>query len=58
MELDSFENIEKIAAKIKGVDRTKRIETAQELNELAKIIIEWHRAEHEEASNTIHSSIV
>lgn len=53
MELDSLENIEKIASKLKIKDRDKRLATAKELNELAKIIIDWKRKENE-ASNTLH----
>lgn len=53
MELDTLGNIEKIASKLKIKDRKKRQATAKELNELAKIIIEWKRKQNE-ASNTVH----
>ena len=53
MELNSLGNIEKIASKLKVKDRKKRLATAKELNNLAKIIIDWKRIQNE-ASNTIH----
>ncbi len=53
MELDVVEHIEKNAAKIKVNDRSKRLEIAKEVNELAKILIEWHGLSNEK-SNTIH----
>lgn len=53
MELDALENIEKIASKLKIKDRKKRLETAKQLNELAKIIIDWKNAQ-DETSNTLH----
>lgn len=53
MELDTLGNIEKIASKLKIKDRKKRQMMAKELNELAKIIIDWKRIQNE-ASNTVH----
>ena len=52
MELDVVEHVEKIASKIKVNDRKKRLEIAKEVNELAKILIEWHRLSNEKS--TIH----
>ena len=53
MELDVVEHVEKIASKIKVSDKKKRLEIAKEVNELAKILIEWYRLS-DEKSNTIH----
>ena len=53
MELDTLGNIEKIASKLKIKDHKKRLETAKELNELAKIIIDWKHIQNE-TSNTLH----
>jgi MinD-like ATPase involved in chromosome partitioning or flagellar assembly len=53
MELETLGNIEKIASKLKIQDRKKRQATAKELNELAKVIIDWKRKENE-TSDTIH----
>ena len=53
MELDVVEHVEIIAAKIKVNDKSKRLEIAKEVNELAKLLIEWHRLS-DEKSNTIH----
>ena len=53
MELDAVEHVEKNASKIKASDRKKRLEIAKEVNELAKILIEWYGVRNEK-SNTIH----
>jgi hypothetical protein len=53
MELDTHGNIEKIASKLKIKDRKKRQATAKELNELAKILIDWKKLENE-TRNTLH----
>lgn len=53
MELETLGNIEKIASKLMIQDRKKRHATAKELNELAKIIIDWKRIQNE-ASDTLH----
>jgi hypothetical protein len=47
MELDTLGNVKKIASKLKIKDRKKRLATAKELNELAKILIDWKRIENE-----------
>lgn len=51
MELETLKNIEKIASKIKIKNRTRRLEMAKQINELAKIIIEIRRSEDEQSNN-------
>lgn len=57
MEFNALENIEKIASKLKVKNRKQRLTMAREINELAKIIIEWKTANYEQRI-TLHKSIV
>ena len=57
MELDALGNIEKIASKLKIKDRKKRQMMAKELDELAKIIIDWKLIQNE-TSDTVHKGLI
>jgi len=51
MELDTLENIQKIAAKLNVKDKKRRLEMAKQINELAKIVIELKKYENEKRDN-------
>lgn len=51
MELDTLDNVKKIASKLKVKDRKRRLEMAREINELAKIVIDLKRRENEKHRN-------
>lgn len=51
MELDTLENIQKIAAKLNVKDKKRRLEMAKQINELAKIVIELKKHENEKRDN-------
>ena len=57
MEFETLEQIEKIASKLKIKNRQRRLEAARELNEMAKLLIDWKKTTDEE-SNTIHKSLL
>lgn len=51
MELDTLENIQKIAAKLSVKDKKRRFEMAKQINELAKIVIDLKKLENEKRDN-------
>lgn len=51
MELDTLENIQKIAAKLNVKDKKRRLEMAKQINELAKIVIKLKKHENEKRDN-------
>lgn len=57
MEFNALENVEKIASKLKVKDRKQRLTMAREINELAKIMIEWKNTDYEKR-NTLHKSLI
>lgn len=51
MELDTLENIQKIAAKLNVKDKKRRLEMAKQINELAKIVIDLKKLDNEKRNN-------
>lgn len=51
MELDTLENIQKIASKLNVKDKKRRLEMAKQINELAKIVIDLKKIENEKRDN-------
>lgn len=51
MELDTLNVVEKIASKLNVKSRSRRLEMAKQINELAKIILELKRIEDEKRDN-------
>ncbi len=54
MQFNPLENLEKIATKLNIKDRKRRLDTAKQLDELAKILIEWKKAKYEQDSSNLH----
>jgi len=51
MELNTLENIEKIASKLKVKEKKRRLEMAKQINELAKIVIDLKKIDNEKRNN-------
>lgn len=51
MELNTLENIEKIASKLNVKGKKRRLEMAKQINELAKIIIDLKKHDNEKRNN-------
>lgn len=51
MELNTLENIEKIASKLKVKEKKRRLEMAKQINELAMIVIDLKKNDNEKRDN-------